>query len=195
MPKLPYAANALAPRMSEETIKFHFGKHLQTYIDNINKLVQGTPYEDMHLKDIIKSADGAVYNNAAQAWNHILFFRTLSPTPTLLGSSISQAIAARWGSFEKFKEEFTKAAVGLFGSGWVFLAQDEMHELQIVSEPNAGNPMTKGMRPLMCIDVWEHAYYLDYQNRRAEYVENFWNLIDWNYVEHRLAGDDPFLYY
>lgn len=196
MPKLQYAAAALAPRMSEETINFHFGKHLQTYIDNINKLIVGTPYEEMHLKEIIKTAQpGAVYNNAAQAWNHILFFRELTPTPVHMGTTLSQAIAARWGSFEAFKEEFTKAAVGLFGSGWVFLALDEQRQLQIVSEPNAGNPMTKNMRPLMCIDVWEHAYYLDYQNRRAAYVENFWPLIDWAYVEHRYSRDDAFLYY
>lgn len=196
MPKLQYAANALSPRISEETINFHFGKHLQTYIDNINKLVVGTPYEDMHLKEIIKTVKGGpVYNNAAQAWNHILFFRELTPTPVAMGSTLSQAIAARWGSFDTFKEEFTKAAVGLFGSGWVFLALDEQRQLQIVSESNAGNPMTQGMRPLMCIDVWEHAYYLDYQNRRAAFVDNFWPLIDWAYVEHRYTRDDPFLYY
>lgn len=195
MPELPYAANAFAPIMSEQTITTHFGKHLRTYIDNVNRLVVGTPYEDKHLKDIIRSASGAVYNNAAQAWNHIIFFRELTPEPAPLGDALSQAINLRWGSFDKFREAFTKEAVNLFGSGWVWLALDEQHDLHILSMPNAGNPMTENMRPLMCIDVWEHAYYLDYQNRRAEYVNNFWNLIDWQYVEYRMTREDTLLYY
>lgn len=195
MPELAYAPDALAPRMSEATVNLHFGKHLQTYIDNVNKLCIGTPYEEQHLKDIIRSADGALYNNAAQAWNHTIFFRQLTPTPKPLGDAISQAITLRWGNFENFKREFSEAAVNLFGSGWVWLALDERNDLQVLSMPNAGNPMTLGMRPLMCLDVWEHAYYLDYQNRRAAYVEAFWPLIDWQYVEYRMTRDDLFLYY
>lgn len=195
MPKLPYEQNALAPRMSAETLAYHYGKHLQTYIDNINKLIKGTPYEEKTLKEIIQKADGPIYNNAAQAWNHILFFKQLTPVPVNLTQNMSQAIAGRWGSFDEFKKEFTAAAVSLFGSGWVWLALDKKHQLQIVSTPNAGNPIKQDMRPLMCIDVWEHAYYLDYQNRRAAYVENFWFLINWDYVEHRMQRDDSQLYY
>lgn len=195
MPELPYAANALAPIMSEQAITTHFNKHLRTYIDNVNRLAAGTPYENLHLKDIIRSANGAMYNNAAQAWNHIIFFRELTPKPAPLGDALNQAITLRWGSFDKFREAFTQEAINLFGSGWVWLALDEQHDLHILSMPNAGNPMTENMRPLMCIDVWEHAYYLDYQNRRAEYVNNLWPLIDWQYVEHRLTRDDALLYY
>lgn len=195
MPELPYAANALAPYVSERTISFHYGKHLRTYLDNINRLVVDTPYEEMHLKDIIRSADGAIYNNAAQAWNHILYFRGLSPVEKPLGDALSQAITLKWGNFENFRKEFTSAAVNLFGSGWVWLALDNSNELHILSMPNAGNPVTEDMRPLLCIDVWEHAYYLDYQNRRADYVEAFWHIIDWQHIEERMTRGDLFLYY
>lgn len=192
---LPYAQDALEPRMSAQTLSFHHGKHLQTYIDNLNRLVEGTPFADMPLKEIVQKADGALLNNAAQAWNHILFFKQLSPQPVNMSSALTQAISARFGSVEAFREAFEQAAISLFGSGWVWLALDEAHQLQIVSEPNAGNPIRRGMRPLMCIDVWEHAYYLDYQNRRADYVKNFWFLIDWNRVETRMHNDEYLLYY
>lgn len=195
MPELPYAPTDLAPRMSQETLSFHYGKHLRTYLDNINRLVQGTPYEEMHLKDIIQKADGAIYNNAAQSWNHILFFRELTPGGKDMSSALTQRISAKWGSCEEFRKQFTAAATGLFGSGWVWLALDAKGELQLLSTPNAGNPMTSGMRPLMCIDVWEHAYYLDYQNRRADYVDAFWQLINWEYVEHRITLEDSSIYY
>lgn len=195
MPELPYAQDALAPRMSADTLAYHYGKHLQAYIDTVNSLVKDTPLADKTLKELILEADGKLYNQAAQAWNHILFFRQLTPNAAPMSSAMSQAIAARWGSFDEFKKEFTQAAVGLFGSGWVFLALDHKHELQIVPEPNAGNPYKRGLRPLMCIDVWEHAYYLDYQNRRAAYVDNFWSLIDWSYVEHRMTLDDSLMFY
>lgn len=195
MPKLPYRQDELAPRMSQETMEFHFGKHLQTYLDNVNQLIVGTPYEEASLKEIICKADGALYNNAAQAWNHILFFKQLSPHPVPMSSHLSQTIAAQFGGIEEFKKAFCTAAVGLFGAGWVWLALDDHHELRIVAESNAGNPFTKNMRPLMCIDVWEHAYYIDYRNRRAEYVENFWPLIDWNKVEHRMNREDSPLFY
>lgn len=194
-PELPYAPDALAPAMSAETIAFHFDKHLPTYLDNVNRLVKDTPYAELTLKEIIKKAEGPIYNNAAQAWNHILFFKQLTPVPKLLSPTMSQAIASRFGSFDAFKEQFTNAAVSLFGSGWVWLALDAKHELQIVSSPNAGNPITQNMRPLFCIDVWEHAYYIDYRNRRADYVKNFWPLIDWEKVEHRMTREDSFLYY
>lgn len=195
MPELPYAPNALAPSMSEQTVSIHYGKHLRTYLDNINRLAIGTPYEDMHLKDIIRSADGAIYNNAAQAWNHILFFRGLSPVAKPMGEALNQAITLKWGRFENFQKEFSTAAVNLFGSGWVWLALDNSNELHILSMPNAGNPVTEDMRPLLCIDVWEHAYYLDYQNRRADYVEAFWKIVDWQHIEERMTRGDFFLYY
>lgn len=195
MPELPYAQDSLAPAMSAETLSYHFGKHLQTYLDNVNKLIAGTPYAEMSLKEIIGKATGAVYNNAAQAWNHILFFKQLTPHPVAMSSNMTQAVATRFGSVEAFKKQFCDAAVGLFGSGWVWLALDEKHELQILAMSNAGNPITQNMRPLFCIDVWEHAYYIDYRNRRAEYVENFWNLIDWIKVESRMSLDDSMLYY
>ena len=190
---LPYAQDALAPRMSAETLAFHHGKHLQTYIDNLNRLVEGTPYADVPLKEIVQKADGALLNNAAQAWNHILFFKQLTPQPVNMSSTLTQTISARFGSVEAFREAFEQAAIGLFGSGWVAL--DKEHQLQIVPEPNAGNPIRQGMRPLMCIDVWEHAYYLDYQNRRADYVKNFWYLIDWDRVENRMQSDEYMLYF
>lgn len=195
MPELPYAQDALAPRMSAETMAYHFGKHLQTYLDNVNRLIVGTPYEELTLKEIVCKADGAIFNNAAQAWNHILFFKQLTPLPVAMSSHMSQAIAAQFGSVDAFKKQFCDAAIGLFGSGWVWLALDNKHELHIVAEPNAGNPVTKDMRPLFCIDVWEHAYYVDYRNRRAEYVENFWSLIDWDKVEKRMDRDDSPLFY
>ena len=181
--------------MSAETLAFHHGKHLQTYIDNLNRLVEGTPYADMPLKEIVQKADGALLNNAAQAWNHILFFKQLTPQPVNMSSTLTQTISARFGSVEAFREAFEQAAIGLFGSGWVWLALDKEHQLQIVPEPNAGNPIRQGMRPLMCIDVWEHAYYLDYQNRRADYVKNFWYLIDWDRVENRMQSDEYMLYF
>lgn len=194
-PELRYAQDALAPRMSEQTIALHYGKHLRTYINNVNRLVIGTPYEDFHLKEIIGSAQGEIYNNAAQAWNHIIFFRQLTPTPKPIGEALNQAIVLRWGNFEKFRAAFTSEALNLFGSGWVWLAFDEQHDLQILSMPNAGNPITKNMHPLMCVDMWEHAYYLDYHNDRAAYLENFWPLINWEYVEYRMTREDTLLYY
>lgn len=195
MPELPYAQHALEPIMSAETLSFHFGKHLQTYLDNVNKLIVGTPYAEMPLKEIIAKASGPIYNNAAQAWNHIMFFKQLTPQPVAMSSTICQAITSRFDSIDNFRKQFTEAAVGLFGSGWVWLALDERHELQLLALPNAGNPITHNMRPLFCIDVWEHAYYIDYRNRRAEYVEKFWNLIDWQKVERRMSLDDSPLFY
>ena len=167
LPELPYAQDALAPAMSADTLNYHYGKHLQTYLDNVNRMIEGTPFADMKLKDMITKAQGALYNNAAQAFNHIIFFKQLTPTPTTISPLLTQALVARFGSVDAFKSEFSNAAAALFGSGWVWLALDANNVLQIVPEPNAGNPITRNMRPLMCIDVWEHAYYLDYQNTKA----------------------------
>lgn len=195
LPELPYALDALAPAMSADTLNYHYGKHLQTYLDNVNRMIEGTPFADMKLKDMITKAQGALYNNAAQAFNHIIFFKQLTPTPTTISPLLTQALVARFGSVDTFKSEFSNAAVTLFGSGWVWLALDANNVLQIVPEPNAGNPITRNMRPLMCIDVWEHAYYLDYQNRRGDYIKNFWNLVNWDYIEKRMQDKNYQLYY
>lgn len=195
LPELPYALDALAPIMSADTLNYHYGKHLQTYLDNVNRMIEGTPFADMKLKDMITKAQGALYNNAAQAFNHIIFFKQLTPTPTTISPLLTQALVARFGSVDEFKSEFSNAAATLFGSGWVWLALDANNVLQIVPEPNAGNPITRNMRPLMCIDVWEHAYYLDYQNRRGDYIKNFWNLVNWDYIEKRMQDKNYQLYY
>ena len=195
LPELPYALDALAPVMSADTLNYHYGKHLQTYLDNVNRMIEGTPFAEMKLKDMITKAQGALYNNAAQAFNHIIFFKQLTPTPTTISPLLTQAHVARFGSVDEFKSEFSNAATALFGSGWVWLALDANNVLQIVPEPNAGNPITRNMRPLMCIDVWEHAYYLDYQNRRGDYIKNFWNLVNWDYIEKRMQDKNYQLYY
>ena len=195
LPELPYALDALAPVMSADTLNYHYGKHLQTYLDNVNRMIEGTPFADMKLKDMITKAQGALYNNAAQAFNHIIFFKQLTPTPTTISPLLTQALVARFGSVDAFKSEFSNAAAALFGSGWVWLALDANNVLQIVPEPNAGNPITRNMRPLMCIDVWEHDYYLDYQNRRGDYIKNFWNLVNWDYIEKRMQDKNYQLYY
>lgn len=195
LPTLPYALHELAPRMSLETLNFHYGKHLQAYLDKVNQLTQDTELADLPLKDIIKQQPvGPLFNNAAQAYNHILFFKQLTPQPTNMSAALSQKLAARFGSVEDFKEAFTQAAINLFGSGWVWLAHDNNNVLQLLSSPNADNPLVHNMRPLLCIDVWEHAYYLDYQNRRADYINNFWFLINWQRVESRMQND-CLLYY
>ena len=189
LPPLPYAQDALEPRMSQETIEYHYGKHLQTYIDNLNDLIPGTPYEDMPLEGIVVSASGPVFNNAAQVWNHVFFFNTLSPAKKDMPLELKDYLIRDFGSVETFKEEFRKAAVSLFGSGWVWLAQDPEGRLNIIKESNAGNPLCRGWKPLMVMDVWEHAYYIDYRNRRAAFVDSCWDLIDWDIVTQRL--DEP----
>lgn len=185
MPKLPYAMDALTPSMSKETLEYHYGKHLQAYVDNLNRLIPATVYETMSLEDIVLQADGAVFNNAAQAWNHTFFFESLTPTAKAVPGEFEKLLAGNFGSLEAFKEQFVKAAASLFGSGWVWLVKDGQNRLSVVSESNAGNPMKKGLKPLLVIDVWEHAYYIDYRNRRADYINAFWKLIDWDKVSER----------
>lgn len=185
-PRLPYAPDALAPAISQETVDFHYGKHEKAYIDNLNKLIDGTEYEDMALEDIIRTATGPLFNNASQAWNHIFYFFTFSPDgggePD---GELRKAIDRDFGSFDKFKEDFEKAGVGLFGSGWVWLSRDNDGKLFITQGPNASNPLTDGLTPLLTFDVWEHAYYLDYQNRRADALKRLWDIIDWAVVASR----------
>jgi superoxide dismutase, Fe-Mn family len=186
LPELPYAQNALEPIISEKTISFHYGKHHQTYVTNLNGLVEGTEFENSDLDAIVKKADGPIFNNAAQIWNHNFYFLSLTPkkgsTPS---EKLAKAIDAAWGSFDNFKAEFNKATISVFGSGWGWLVKDADGKLSIVKESNAGNPLTRGLTPLLTFDVWEHAYYLDYQNRRADYVAALWDLVDWDKVSAR----------
>ena len=185
-PQLPYSSDSLAPAISQETIDFHYGKHEKAYIDNLNKLIKGTEFEDEALEEVIRRADGALYNNAAQAWNHIFYFFSFSPDGGGEPSGeLGEAIRRDFGSFENFKEEFEKAGVSLFGSGWVWLSRDDDGKLFITQESNAGNPLRKGLTPILTFDVWEHAYYLDYQNRRADALKSLWDIVDWDMVEAR----------
>ena len=185
-PKLPYAPDALAPVISQETIDYHYGKHEKAYIDNLNRLIKGSQFEDMDLEDVIRQASGALFNNASQAWNHIFYFFTFAPNSGgEPGGELRAAIDRDFGSFDDFKKAFVDAGVGLFGSGWVWLSRDESGKLFITQEPNAGNPMTSGLVPLLTFDVWEHAYYLDYQNRRADALNKLWDIVDWEVVESR----------
>ena len=186
LPELPYAPEALAPAISAETVEFHYGKHFQTYIDNLNKMIEGSPYEDMEIEEIVMKAGGAIFNNAAQAWNHNFYFQTLTPVKQEMPDFLQEKIARAFGSEADFKAEFIKAAATLFGSGWAWLCEDKDANLSIVQTQNADNPMTQGLKPLLTVDVWEHAYYIDYRNRRAAYLEAVWNLIDWKKVSERL---------
>ncbi|MDR1554118.1 MAG: superoxide dismutase [Prevotellaceae bacterium] len=184
--KLSYAADALEPVISKQTIELHHGKHLQGYVNNLNNLIQGTEFENADLETIVKKSDGTVFNNAGQVLNHNLYFAQFSPNGGGQPSGkLSAAIDAEWGSFENFKKEFENAGVSLFGAGWVWLAEDENGKLSIVKEANGGNPLTKGLKPVLGFDVWEHAYYLDYQNRRVDHLKELWKIIDWKVVEQR----------
>lgn len=184
LPELPFAKNALEPHISERTLEFHYGKHHQTYVNTLNTLIEGTEFENKTLEEIIKSSDGGIFNNAAQVWNHTFYWNCLAPNhkPAPEGS-LKKAIEEAFGSFENFKEEFTKKSIGLFGSGWCWLVKDSAGKLSIVQQSNAGNPMTKGLTPIMVCDVWEHAYYLDKQNARPKYMESYWELVNWDFIE------------
>jgi Fe-Mn family superoxide dismutase len=187
LPKLPYALNALEPVISQKTLEFHYGKHHQAYVNNLNNLVPGTRFENASLETIIREADGGIFNNGAQVWNHTFFFNTLSPNAGGEPSGkLNDAIRESFGSFAEFKEKFSKAVVTLFGSGWAWLVKKEDGKLDIIQESNAGNPLRKGLTPVLTCDVWEHAYYLDYQNKRPDFVEAFWKLVNWKVVETRL---------
>ena len=191
MPKLPYANNALEPVISQQTIDFHYGKHLQTYVNNLNSLVPGTEYEGKTVEEIVAAApDGAIFNNAGQVLNHNLYFLQFAPKPSKKepAGKLGEAIKRDFGSFENFKKEFNAAAVGLFGSGWAWLVADKSGKLEIVQTGNADTPLKHGKKPILTIDVWEHAYYLDTQNARPKYIENYWNIINWDVVNKRLLS-------
>lgn len=183
LPALPYARNALEPHISAETIDYHYGKHHQAYVTNLNNLIKGTEFENVNLEDIIRKASGGLFNNAAQVWNHTFYWNCLAPKaggePT---GALAAAIKTKWGSFDEFKKAFTQCAVTTFGSGWAWLVKKPDGSLDLVSTSNAANPLATGARPLLTCDVWEHAYYIDYRNARAGYVEKFWNLVNWDFV-------------
>lgn len=186
LPKLPYKSDALSPFISAETIEFHYGKHHQVYVNNLNGLVPGTEFENSGLESIIKKAEGPVFNNAAQIWNHTFYFESFSKDGSKMPvGPLADAINKSFGSFESFKEFFTKSAATLFGSGWAWLAAKDDGTLQILQESNAGNPLKKGLKPLLTCDVWEHAYYIDYRNRRPDYIKSFWEIIDWDVIGKR----------
>lgn len=184
LPALPYALDALSPHISQETLEFHYGKHHQAYVTNLNKLVAGSAQENQSLETLIKTAEGAVFNNAAQIWNHTFYWHSLSPqgggNPK---GSLLTAINESFGDLESFKKEFTQVAATTFGSGWAWLVKKPDGHLAIVSTSNAANPMTQGLTPLLTCDVWEHAYYIDYRNARPDYLTAFWHLVNWEFAE------------
>jgi len=187
LPPLPYAKDALQPHMSAETLEYHYGKHHQAYVTNLNNLIKGTEFENLSLEEIIKKSSGGIFNNSAQVWNHTFFWNCMAPNaggaPT---GAVADAINAKWGSFDKFKEEFQKSCVGNFGSGWTWLVQKD-GGVDIVNTSNAGTPLTGTDKPLLTCDVWEHAYYIDYRNARPKFVEGFWNLVNWEFVNANMA--------
>lgn len=187
LPDLPWPKEALQPHISAETIEFHYGKHHSAYVAKLNTAIEGTEFANMSLEDIIKKSQGGMFNNAAQVWNHTFYWNCLSPkggsTPT---GAIADGINENFGSFEKFKEEFSNQAAANFGSGWTWLVKNSTGKLEIVNTSNAGCPLTDGLTPVLTIDVWEHAYYVDYRNARPKYIEAFWELVNWDFANDNL---------
>jgi len=189
LPALPYAMDALQPHISKETLEYHYGKHHQAYVTNLNNLIKGTEFESMSLEDIIRKSSGGVFNNAAQIWNHTFYWHSLSPNGGgKPGGELARAIDARFGSFDEFKKQFSAAAVGTFGSGWAWLVKNPDGSVGIESTSNAATPLTTDRKPLLTCDVWEHAYYIDYRNRRPDYVAAFWNLVNWEFAAKNFAA-------
>ncbi len=189
LPPLPYAQDALEPTISSETIEYHYGKHHQAYVTNLNNLIAGTEFESASLEEIIQKASGGIFNNAAQVWNHTFYWNCLSPNggggPT---GALAEAINQAFGSFDKFKESFAASATGNFGSGWTWLVKNSAGEIEIVNTSNAANPMSDGLIPLFTVDVWEHAYYIDYRNARPGYLEAIWDIVNWDFVASNFTG-------
>ncbi|MAD42419.1 MAG: superoxide dismutase [Fe] [Arcobacter sp.] len=184
---LPYTLDALEPLMSKETLEFHYGKHHQTYVNKLNELIENTKYEDLSLSEIIKSSEGGIFNNAAQVSNHDFFWNGLTPNQTNIPSNLEDELVKAFGSVEEFKKEFTAKAIGQFGSGWAWLVQDENKNLKIITTSNAQTPIQSDLNPLLVCDVWEHAYYIDVRNARPAYLENFWKLVNWDFVAKNLV--------
>jgi len=184
LPPLPYAMDALQPHISKETLEFHYGKHHQAYVTNLNKLIPGTEFEKMALDDIVRKSQGPIFNNAAQIWNHTFFWHSMSPEgggkPR---GQVAKAIDAKFGSFDAFKDKFSAAAVAVFGSGWAWFVKHPDGSVGIETTSNANTPLTSDNKPLLTCDVWEHAYYIDYRNRRPDFLAAYWNVINWNYAE------------
>lgn len=186
LPKLPYALDALSPHISRETLEYHYGKHHQTYVTNLNNLIQNTPLQTLSLEEIILQADGSIFNNAAQVWNHSFYWNCLTPNPKP-EPALSAAINRQFGSLNEFKQQFTKSALSLFGSGWTWLICNTANKLEIVNTNNAQLPLKNNQIALLTCDVWEHAYYIDYRNARPKYLENYWSLINWEFVGQQYA--------
>lgn len=187
LPQLPYDMDALQPYISKETLEYHYGKHHAAYVNNLNKLVEGTEFAGASLEDIVKKASGGIFNNGAQVWNHTFYWNCMSPEGNREpAGALLNAIKSDFGSFEEFKDKFSVAAATLFGAGWAWLVKTDAGKLEIVQESNAGNPLTKGLEPIMTCDVWEHAYYIDKRNRRPAYIDDFWKLVDWETIGKRL---------
>lgn len=186
---LPYALDALEPVISARTLEFHHGKHLQGYVNNLNAALPGSPYEGLPLEEMVRKADGAVFNNAGQILNHNLYFMQFrAPSDGVPTGAISAQIVRQWGSLEAFQAEFVAKGAGLFGSGWVWLSADADGSLVISQEPGAHNPVEKGLKPLLTFDVWEHAYYLDYQNRRPDHLKALWRIVNWEEIARRYGS-------
>ncbi len=189
LPPLPYADDALEPTISAETISYHYGKHHQTYVNNLNNLVPGTEFENSTLEEIIQKSSGGIFNNAAQVWNHTFYWNCLTPNGQGQPSGeLASAIDAAFGSFDEFKTQFSTSAATNFGSGWTWLVKNADGSLEIVNTSNAGNPLTSGQTPLLTCDVWEHAYYIDYRNARPKYLEAFWEIVNWDFVAENFAA-------
>ena len=188
LPALPYATDALQPHMSKETFEYHYAKHHQTYVTNLNNLIKGNEFENATLEEIVKKSSGGIYNNAAQVWNHTFFWNCMKPNGGgAPAGALADAINKKWGSVDEFKKAFQASAVGNFGSGWTWLVKNADGSLSIEQTKDAGNPMTAGQKPLLTCDVWEHAYYVDYRNARPSYVDHFWSLVNWDFVAKNFA--------
>lgn len=187
LPELPYDRNALVPHMSRETLDYHYAKHHKSYVDNGNKLIAGTEFEDMSLDDLVIKSSGKIFNNVAQVWNHNFFWLCLTPKSTAPSKKLTTALIKQFGGVDDFKKQFTEVALATFGSGWAWLVMNADGSLEITSTTGAGNPLTEGKKPLLTCDVWEHAYYIDYRNARPTYLEHFWALVNWQFVEKNLG--------
>jgi Fe-Mn family superoxide dismutase len=184
LPELPYAMDALQPYISKETLEYHYGKHHKAYVDNLNKLIVGTEFEDLSLEETIKKASGGIFNNAAQVWNHTFYWHCMTPKSSgAPKGKLAEAITQKFGSFDEFKKQFSQTAITTFGSGWGWLVKNTDGSIELMSTGNAGTPMTQGKTALLTCDVWEHAYYIDYRNARPTYVEKFWEIVNWDFVE------------
>ena len=188
LPELPYAMDALAPHVSKETLEFHYGKHHKSYVETLNKLIAGTEFENQPLEDIVRKSSAKIFNNAAQVWNHTFYWHSMAPSAGGEPDGVlAEALTKKWGTFETFKLEFGKVAADTFGSGWVWLVQNPAGELELKSTSNAQTPLTTADKPLLTCDVWEHAYYIDYRNKRPDYVGAFWNVVNWKFAAENMG--------